>query len=126
MLKPNLSDIVSQDAPVGGPYRGKISRVKDTVSSKNNPMLIVNVEFEHEGQKYEAAGFHVYTGKGAQGFENLLLATHFEDALRQIRSNPGFEFDEQQLVDQEVLITVDEYDAGGGEKRKSIQRYFPV
>ena len=125
MLKPNLGDIVSNDPPVGGPFRGKISRVKDTVSSNNNPMLIVNVEFEDGGIRYEAAGFHVYRGRGAQGFENLLRATHFGDVADRLMKGEDLEFDEQQLVDQEVQIYVDEYVKGDG-KAKSIQKYVAV
>jgi hypothetical protein len=125
IIKPNLADVVSNDPPVGT-WPATITEVTDKVSGAGNPMLVVRCAMEVDGQKYELSGFHVYTGRAAYSFENLLRATHFDDVADQLRRGQPLDFNTDNLLHQPVQVTVEEGVDQNGQKRKNIKAYSPV
>lgn len=124
LIQPNLADVVSNDPPVGT-WPGEIVALEDKPSKKGNPMLTVTVAMEIDGIKYELRGYHVYTGRAAYGFENLLRACRFDDVADSLKRGEPLNFNTDDLMHQQVQVVVEEQVDDNGQKRKGIKGYTP-
>lgn len=129
LIQPNLADVVSYDPPVGT-WQGEIVDVTDKVSGAGNPMLVVETLMEVDGAKYGIRGYHVYTGRAAYGFENLLRACHFDDVADQLKRGEPLNFNTDDLKGQKVQVIVtegvDTRDPSGQTKQKNLKGYLPA
>ncbi len=128
IITPALDEVVSYDPPVGT-HEGTIVDVIDKPSSTGNPMLTVESLLEVDGLKYAIRGYHVYTGRSAYGFENLLRATHFDDVADKLKKGERLNFDTDELKGQRVQVIVEERvdnrDPSGQTKTKGVKGYLP-
>jgi hypothetical protein len=124
IIQPDLSDVTSNDPPVGT-WPGLIVAVEDKPSKKGNPMLTVTVAMEIDGQKYELRGYHVYTGKAAYGYENLLRACRYDDVADALKRGERLPFNTDDLLQQPVQVVVEVQPDDNGNPRKQIKQYLP-
>jgi len=109
MIQPDTSAATEMQAIAPGTYAGKILKVDYGMSAKGNPMLTITYELQVDGKARVRKGYHVITGEGAYGFDNLLRSTGFDAIADQYKAKDGEKpsFDTDDLIGKELQIVID-------------------
>lgn len=125
LINPDTSQALEMGAIEPGTYPGKITAVDYGKSKSGNNMITVSIEVMVEGKPRPRKAYHVISGEGSYGFDQLLRATGFAD-LADAYKDPTQEnppFDTDSLLGQEFMVVVDSQ-IYNGEKRDQIKTYL--
>lgn len=104
LLEPDLSDV----GPIQpGTYTGKILTAEAKTSKSGNQMSVHKISLNVNGKSRERDVYLVVAGKGAYGFFNLLKACGFRDIADRMAAGEKVQFDNDQLIGQEVNCVVE-------------------
>ena len=123
MIEPDLSEIDSTIEP--GTYPSKIIEIEVKASKKDNPMIVVKHEITVDGKRRVRQAYHVISGQGAYGFQNLLRACGFSDYADRVKAGSKEGFDTDNFLGQSLMVVIEE-SIYNGEKRDQIKSYLPA
>lgn len=128
IINPDTTQMVDMGPITPGTYPAEAISVEYTNSKAGNPMIVVSWEIDVGGTKRPRKAYHVITGEGAAGFDNLLRSCHFTqlaDQYKDPKVMPKPSFDTDQLIGQRVQVII-EPNLYNNEMRDQIKSYLPA
>lgn len=125
LITPDLTDV---GAIKPGTYRGRVVAVQQGVSKAGNAKEIVTFELSVGDKKRNKDAHMVTSGAGARNFMQFLKCAGFGEYVRALKDEniqPKPDFDDDELIDCEVLCVIDNQEYNG-DITDNIVSYLPV